>query len=58
MEAAYVKPSINYDAWSKEKKSVNLDAKAMYVLFCILNKEEFNRVSTITSVHQYGKYYR
>ena len=52
-EAAYGKSSTNYDAWTVEqKKSVNLDAKAMNALFCALNKEEFNRMSTATSAHQ------
>ena len=49
----YTKPTTNYSAWSEEqKKSTNLDAKAMNALFCTLNKEEFNSVSTTTSVHQ------
>jgi len=53
VKAIYVKPSINYDAWSEEqKKSINLDVKAMNTLFSTLNKEEFNRVSMTTSVHQ------
>ena len=42
-----------YDVWSEEqKKAVNLDAKVMNALFCALNKEEFNRVSTTRSVNQ------
>ena len=35
-----------------KKKSGNLDAKVMNTLFCALNKEEFNRVSTVTSANQ------
>jgi len=53
MEASYKKPRANYDQWSKEqKKLVNLDVKVMNALFCALNKEEFNCVSTVTSLHQ------
>ena len=43
----------HYSAWSEEqKKLANLDAKAMNALFCALNKEEFNRVSTVRSANQ------
>ena len=53
MEAACENPRTNYDQWSEEqKKSVNLDAKAINTLFCALNKEEFNHVSTTTSANQ------
>jgi len=39
VKAAYVKSTTNYDAWSEEqKKSVNLDAKAMNALFSAFNK--------------------
>ena len=47
VEAPYTKLTTNYTAWSDDqKKNANLDAKAMYALFCALTKEEFNRVST------------
>ena len=47
VEAPYTKPTTNYNAWSEEqKKFANLNTKAMNALFCDLNKEEFNRVST------------
>ena len=36
----------------EQKKSANLDAKAMNALFCALNKEEFNRVSMARSANQ------
>jgi len=53
VQASYTKPTTNYNAWSEEhKKSANLDAKAMNVLFCALNKEEFNHVSTARSANQ------
>ena len=35
-----------------QKKSVNLDAKAINALFCALNKKKFNRLYTATSAHQ------
>ena len=51
VEAAYTKPTINYSAWSEEqKKLANLDAKTMNVLFCALNKEEFNRVLSLIHI--------
>ena len=35
VEAPYTKSTNNYNAWSEEqKKSVNLDAKAMNASFC------------------------
>ena len=50
VEAPYTKPTTNYSAWNEEqKKYANLDAKSMNALFCALNKEEFNRVSTARS---------
>ena len=53
VEAPYTKPTNNYNAWSEEqKKSANLNAKAMNALFCALKKKEFNRVSTTKSVNQ------
>ena len=53
VEAAYTKPTTNYSAWSDDqKKNANLDSKAMNALFCALNKEKFNRVSTATSANQ------
>ena len=52
-EAAYEKPWINYDQWIEDqKKSINLDIKAMNSLFFALNKEKFNHVSTATSAYQ------
>ena len=53
VKAACEKPRTKYDQWSEEqKKTVNLDAKAMNALFCALNKKEFNCMSTVTSTHQ------
>jgi len=53
IEAAYTKLTTNYSAWSEEqKKLANLDAKEMNALFCALNKEKFNCVSTVTSANQ------
>jgi len=52
-EAPYTKPTTNYNAWNEEqKKSTNIDAKAMNAFFCALNKEEFNPVSTARSANQ------
>ena len=40
VEAPYTKPTTNYDAWNEEQmKSVNLDAKAMNALYCVLTKK-------------------
>ena len=59
IEAPYTKPTSNYTAWSDDqKKNANLDAKAMNTVFCALTKEEFNRVSTVTSANQIYHIYR
>ena len=43
VEAAYTKPTTNYNTWSDDqKKNANLDAKAMNTLFYALTKEELN----------------
>ena len=53
VEAPYTKPTINYTAWNDDqKKNANLKAKVMNALFCVLTKEEFNRVLTATSANQ------
>ena len=55
VKVTYEKPSTPYDQWThdqNQKKSTNLNAKAMTALFCALDKNEFNRVSTFTFVHQ------
>ena len=53
VEVTYIKPTTNYSAWSEEqKKSANLDAKSMNALFCALNEEGFNHVSTARSANQ------
>jgi len=53
VEAPYTKPPTHYNTWSDDqKRNANLDAKAMNVLFYALTKEEFNRVSTVTSASQ------
>jgi len=49
----YEKPSTSYEQWTDdEKKSANLDAKAMNALLYALDKNEFNRVSTSTYAYQ------
>ena len=53
VETPYQKPTTPYAEWTNvQKASANLDAKAMNALFCALDKNEFNRVSTSTSAHQ------
>ena len=53
VETQYVKPTTPYNEWTLvEKNTENLDAKAMNALFCALDKNEFNRVSTSTSAYQ------
>ena len=59
VKAPYTKPTTNYNAWSEEqKKSVNLDAKAINVVFFALNKKEFNRVSKPDLQIKYSRFYR
>jgi hypothetical protein len=53
VETPYQKPTTSYTEWTlDERTSANLDAKAMNALFCALDMNEFNRVSTSTSAHQ------
>src|SRR5436853_4543675 len=49
---AYTAPTTPVAQWTNdEKKLVQTNAKAMNALFCSLNKNEFNKVTTCTSVH-------
>jgi hypothetical protein len=48
-----VKPTTPFNEWTLvEKTNANLDSKAMNALFCAMDKNEFNRVSTSSSSHQ------
>ncbi|XP_020249115.1 uncharacterized protein LOC109826496 [Asparagus officinalis] len=53
VETEFTNPTTLYTEWTlAQRKNVNLDSKAMNALFCALDKNEFNRVSTSTSAHQ------
>ncbi|XP_020270851.1 uncharacterized protein LOC109846040 [Asparagus officinalis] len=53
VEIEFTKPTTPYTEWTlAQRTNVNLDSKAMDALFCALDKNEFNRVSTFTSAHQ------
>ena len=50
MEKEIVKPTTHFDECTLvEKTKANLDSKAINALFCAMDKNEFNRVSTSTS---------
>src|SRR5436853_2286513 len=52
VENAYTASTTPLADWSNDdKKKVQINAKAMNALFCALDKNEFNRVSTCTSAH-------
>ena len=53
VETQYQKPTTPYNEWTLvEKNNANLDSKAMNALFCAMDKNEFNRVSTSSSSYQ------
>ena len=53
VESDYNKPTTPYSEWTLvERTNANLDAKAMNALFCAMDKNEFNRVSTSNTAHQ------
>src|SRR6202044_3912985 len=53
VETEFVKPTTPFNEWTLvEKTNANLDSKAMNALFCAMDKNEFNRVSTSSSSHQ------
>ena len=48
-----MKPTTPFNEWTLvEKTNANLDSKAINALFCAMDKNEFNRVSTSSSSHQ------
>jgi FtsZ-binding cell division protein ZapB len=53
VETEFVKPTTPFDEWTLvEKTKANLDSKAMNALFCAMDRNEFNRVSTSTSAYK------
>ena len=53
VESSYTKPTTNYLAWNEEqKKTANLDAKAMNTLFYALNKEDHNTLYNLSSTRR------
>ena len=52
VETKYEKPTTPFTEWTtSQRNNANLDSKAMNALFCALDKNEFNRVSTATSAY-------
>ena len=52
VETKYEKPTTPFAEWTtSQRNNANLDSKAMNALFCALDKNEFNRVSTATSAY-------
>jgi len=53
VETPYDKPTTPYSEWTTiQKTNANLDSKAMNALFCAMEKNEFNRVSTASNAHE------
>ena len=53
VETPYEKPTTPYTEWTTvQKTNANLDSKAMNALFCAMEKNEFNHVSTATNTHE------
>ena len=52
-QTEYTAPTTEYSAWTVvQKTEAAANAKAMNMLFCALDKNEFNRVSICTSAYQ------
>ena len=52
----YVELSTNFAQWTTEKKTVaQNNSKAMNILFCSLDRNEFNRVSVCKSAYEICK---
>ena len=59
VEPTYTKPTTNYSTWNEEqKKSANLDAKAMNALFCTLNKKNSIACQQPDLQIKYGRFYK
>ena len=59
VETSYTKPTTNCSVWNEEqKKSANLDAKAMNALFCALKKKNLIVCQRPDLQIKYDKLYR
>ncbi|XP_020266154.1 uncharacterized protein LOC109841611 [Asparagus officinalis] len=53
VETEFTTSTTPYTKWTlAQRTNVNLDSKIMKALFCAMDKNEFNRVSTYTSAYQ------
>merc|ERR1712080_431839 len=49
----FTSPTTEYATWTTvQKEEANANAKAMNMLYCALDRNEFNRVSICTSAYQ------
>ena len=49
----FIAPTTEYSTWTvTQKDEANANAKAMNMLYCALDRNEFNRASICTSAHQ------
>ena len=52
-QAEFVVPTTDYPTWTQtQKNEASANAKAMNMLFCALDRNEFNRVSICTTAYQ------
>ena len=53
VEQEYTPPTKDYDYWTnEEKKAATLDARAMNALYCAIDENEYNRISTCEIAYQ------
>ena len=51
-ETKYVEPTTDFDTWTNDEKSkAENNSKAMNILFCALDKNEFNRISVCKTAY-------
>ena len=55
-QTEYTEPTTNFAQWTAEEKIIaQNNSKAMNILFCSLNRNEFNRVSICKSAYEIWK---
>ena len=53
VQVEYTPPTKDYDYWTnEEKKTATLDARAMNALYCAIDENEYNRISTCETAYQ------
>ena len=53
VQEEYTPPTTNYDYWTNEaKKEATLNARAMNALYCTIDENEYNRISTCEMTYE------